>query len=117
MFNTFAKEFWIPLAALVLFFVFQAQGALSEAFLTLFAFGASALLFFWNRRIGEAYLYFLGIIIGLGIEIGFRYLGYQQVWEEASFFGIPYWLPIAWGIGFVLITRVGVYIRGLSVSD
>ncbi len=90
---------------------------MSEELLTLFAFGISALLFFWNHRSGETYLYILGIIIGVAIEIGFRNLGYQQVWEDASLFGVPYWLPVAWGIGFVLITRLGVYIRGLSVTD
>lgn len=111
------KEFWIPTVALVLFFIFQAQGTLTEAFLTIFALGVSALLFFWNGRVGETYLYFLGIIIGLAVEIGFRYLGYQQVWTEASLFGVPYWLPIVWGVGFILITRLGMYIRGVKPTD
>jgi hypothetical protein len=73
--------------------------------------------FAWNTRTGETYLYFLGIVIGLGLELGFRYLGYQQVWTEASLFGIPYWLPIVWGIGFVLVTRLGIYIRGIQPTD
>lgn len=111
------NEFWLPASALVLFFLFQAQGTLSEGFLTIFAFGLSALLFAWNTRMGEVYLYYIGIVIGLALEIGFRFLGYQQVWLDASLFGIPYWLPIVWGIGFVLITRLGLYMRGINATD
>lgn len=103
--------------ALVLFFLFQSQGTLSELFLTLFALGISALLFLRQSRIGERYLYLVGLILGAFIEVGFRFLGYQQVWTNASFFGVPFWLPIAWGIGFVLITRIGIYIRNLEVTD
>lgn len=90
---------------------------MSEAFLTVFALGVSSLLFFWNRRTGETHLYFLGVVFGMAIEIGFRYLGYQQVWEEATLFGVPYWLPLVWGIGFVLVTRLGVYMRGIKTTD
>lgn len=111
------NEFWIPVVALVLFFLFQARGNLTELQLTLFAVGVSALLFYWYDRVGERYLYFFGLVVGALIEVGFRYLGYQQVWTDASFFGVPYWLPVAWGILFVLITRFGVWIRGLDVTD
>lgn len=103
--------------ALVLFFLFQARGNLSELALTGAALGVSALLFYWNSRVGERWLFFLGVIIGLIIEVGFRYLGYQQVWTDASLMGVPYWLPVAWGIGFVLITRLGIWIRNLPVTD
>ena len=111
------NEFWIPALALILFFMFQALGHMSEFALTLFAAGIAATLFYWYDRIGERYLFFLGSVMGTLIEVGFRFLGYQQVWTDASFFGIPYWLPVAWGIGFVLITRLGVHIRGLAVTD
>ncbi len=115
--QSFIHEFWIPALTLVLFFIFQAFGHLSEGWLTFFAIGVSATLFYWSDRIGEKYLYFIGVAVGAWVEIGFRILGYQQVWTDASFFGVPYWLPIAWGIGFVLITRLGVFVRGLSVTD
>lgn len=111
------NEFWIPAVALVLFFLFQARGNLSELALTAGAVGVAALLFYWYDRVGERYLFFLGVVIGAWIEVGFRFLGYQQVWADASFFGVPYWLPIAWGIMFVLITRLGVWIRDLQVTD
>ena len=102
---------------MVLFFMFQSLGHMSEFQLTVFAAGVAALLFYWYDRVGEKYLFITGIFIGLFIEVGFRFLGYQQAWVQASLFGIPYWLPIAWGIGFVLITRLGVLVRGLSITD
>lgn len=115
--TSIVNEFWVPAVALVLFFLFQARGNLSELALTGFAAGIAALLFYWYDRVGERYLFFLGVVIGAWIEIGFRFLGYQQAWTDASFFGVPYWLPIAWGVGFVLITRLGVWIRDLPVTD
>ncbi len=111
------NEFWIPALALFLFFAIQSRGLWSELGLTLFALGISALLFYWHDRVGERYLYFVGVVMGAWIEVGFRYIGFQQVWADASFFGVPYWLPIAWGILFVLITRLGISIRGLAASD
>ena len=102
---------------MVLFFLFQSLGHMSELALTLFALGISALLFYWYDRVGERYLYFIGVATGAWIEIGFRFLGYQQHWTDASFFGVPYWLPIVWGIGFVIVTRLGVLIRSLEVTD
>ncbi len=117
MYQSIINEFWVPAAALTLFFLFQSVGTLSELALTLFALGVSSLLFLWNRRIGERYLYLIGILCGTLIEVGFRFLGYQQEWADASFFGVPYWLPIAWGAGFVLITRLGIYIRGIKSTE
>lgn len=115
--RSFINEFWIPALALVLFFLFQSRGTISEVWLTVFAAGIAALVFYWYDRVGERYLFYIGVVMGAWIEIGFRLLGYQQSWTDASFFGVPYWLPLAWGIGFVLITRLGVYIRDLAVTD
>lgn len=49
----------------------------------------------------------LGIIIGLAFEIGGDLIYKAQYWKNGSFFGIPYWLPIMWGYGFLLIRRIG----------
>lgn len=114
--NSFTKEFSIPAFALILFFLLESQGSLSELGLTFFIIGVSALLFNWYTRIEEIYLYGMGTAIGSVIEIGFRLLGYQQTWTHASFFGVPFWLPFAWGMGFVLITRLGIYVRGIPFS-
>ena len=115
--SSIIKEFAIPAFALVLFFLLQSRGSLPELGLTFFLVGVSSLLFFWNSRVHEVYLFGVGTAAGLVIEVGFRYLGYQQVWTDASLFGVPIWLPIAWGMGFVLITRLGIYMRGIRIRD
>lgn len=111
------KEFGVPGAGLILFFLFQAGGTLSEFALSCFIIGISSLLFFWSNRIDEIYLFGIGVGTGFFLEVGFRFLGYQQVWVEASLFGIPFWLPLAWGMGFVLVTRIGVFVRGINYKD
>ena len=111
----FLKEFGLPLLALILFFFLQARGVMSELELTVFILALSLVILFARRRIGEVYLFGIGTVVGLLLEVGFRFLGYQQSWTQASLFGIPFWLPLAWGIGFVLITRVGIYVRDVPI--
>ncbi len=111
------KEFGMPAFALMLFFLLQARGSMSELGLTFFIAGVSSLLFNWYVRIREVYLYGIGAAVGAFIEIGFRFLGYQQTWTDASLFGVPFWLPLAWGMGFVLITRLGIYVRGIPFRN
>ncbi len=105
----------IPLIGFVLFFVVQALGRTSEGALSFTALVLSGLIFMLRYNQGEIALFLTGILFGLIIEIGLRRLGSQQTWHRASFFGVPYWLPIAWGIGFVIITRLGIFIRGISL--
>ncbi len=112
--NTIFLQIGVPLAGFVLFFVVQALGKTSERVLSFTALILSGLIFMLRYNQGEATLFSIGILFGLIIEIGLRRLGSQQTWHRASFFGIPYWLPIAWGIGFVIITRLGMLIRGIS---
>ena len=107
------KEFSIPACGLIFFFLLQAGGGLSELQLTFFIAGVSSLIFYWNFRLPEVKLFYIGTAAGFLIEVGFRFLGYQQSWTDASLLGIPYWLPIAWGMGFVLITRLGIYIHDI----
>ncbi len=111
------NELWVPAVALLLFFLLQAYGHMGELGLTLLIAGVGSLLFYWDDRVGERVLFLIGTVLGFIVEIGFRLLGYQQVWVDASLLGVPYWLPLAWGVGFVLITRLGVYVRALAVTD
>ena len=85
--------------------------------LTAFIVVVSFSIFLLKVHKNEKYLFIIGIVVGSVIEIGLRMLGYQQTWTDASFFGVPYWLPIAWGLGFVVITRYGVRLRGLRLRD
>jgi hypothetical protein len=104
------KDFLIPICILILFFVIQAQGLVGELGLTVLTIIAIAITWILLYRKGEFLLLFLGVLIGSIVEIGLRYFGFQQVWNNASLFGVPYWLPIVWGFGFVVITRLGIFL-------
>ncbi|MFA5745163.1 MAG: hypothetical protein WC887_03045 [Candidatus Paceibacterota bacterium] len=104
-------EFGIPIVAAFIFLVSQSSGRFSELALTAFIVIVTFLVFIMKDHKNEVLLFVIGILVGSFIEIGLRILGYQQVWTDASLFGVPYWLPIAWGLGFVLITRVGIHLR------
>jgi hypothetical protein len=109
----FSSDVVVPLIGFVLFFVVQAAGRTSEKALTLTVVLLSGCIFALHYNVGEMALFLLGLTFGLIIEIGLRKLGSQQKWSRASLFGVPYWLPFAWGIGFVVITRLGLFVRTL----
>ena len=45
--------------------------------------------------------------MGLIFELGGDAIYKLQSWSEGSLFGIPSWLPLFWGLGFVFIRRFG----------
>jgi hypothetical protein len=46
---------------------------------------------------------FVGLIYGIFVEVVLGKIGRTQHWKDAHFFGVPLWLPFAWGVGFVAI--------------
>ncbi|QQR82179.1 hypothetical protein IPJ70_02740 [Candidatus Campbellbacteria bacterium] len=108
-----SSDIVVPFIGFVLFFIVQATGRTSEKALTLTILLLSGGIFVLHYNAGETALFLLGLAFGLIIEIGLRKLGSQQKWSRASLLGIPYWLPFAWGIGFVVITRLGLFVRTL----
>jgi hypothetical protein len=55
----------------------------------------------------EWWLFAVGSALGLVFELGGDAIYKLQSWSEGSLFGIPAWLPLFWGLGFVFIRRVG----------
>ncbi len=108
-------DFGVPATAAFLFLVFESTGKMTELSLTAFIVAVSCAMFFIREHRREPWLFAIGVVVGAVVEIGLRIFGYQQVWTSASLFGVPYWLPIAWGVGFVLITRLGILVRGTRV--
>lgn len=93
------------IAPLVLFFVVQVT--LNKE-LPLFILAAVMSLFVvWHGGTGAALLFGIGVITSLIVEVGLGFILRTQHWENASFFGIPCWLPLAWGYGFVVIHQIG----------
>ncbi len=52
-------------------------------------------------------VYVFGVLTGFFFEIAGDYIYKLQYWENASLFGIPIWLPLLWGYGFIFIRRIG----------
>jgi hypothetical protein len=109
----FIKELGIPFLGFLIFFVFESRGRWSEKILTSFIVFLVILTAAITYNHNEWILFLIGLIFGVVIEVGMRYFGYQQKWKDASFFGVPYWLPIIWGFGFVIIARLGLFVLGL----
>jgi len=71
-----------------------------------------------NRVKGEFHLFLFGVLLSLIIELGLGLVARSQHWEHASLFGIPFWLPIMWGYGFVVMRRVGnLIVTQFGASD
>lgn len=66
-----------------------------------------SILLLYKRESGEVYLYLIGVVMGLTIEVGLGLINRSQHWDNASLFGVPYWLPVIWGYGFVAMRRIG----------
>jgi hypothetical protein len=106
-------EFGIPALAAFIFLVIESWGDVPEIALTAFIVVIALIIFAVRDHRNEPLLFIMGVVTGLIVEVGLRQLGYQQVWAHASLLGVPYWLPVVWGIGFVLITRLGIKVRGI----
>ena len=105
------KELTLPFTLFIIFFLIQALLQPSELLLTLLIILISLIIFLVHRNKKECTLYLTGLVTGLFIEVVLGIFGRQQSWQNASLLGVPFWLPLAWGIGFVLITRLGIAIR------
>ena len=71
----------------------------------------SVVLIFWRGDNSEFAIFAYGIIIGGIVEIiGTEVSGYQS-FSNPNFLGIPIWLPIVWGYGFVAMKRIGFILK------
>ncbi|MDP3710841.1 MAG: hypothetical protein Q8R29_03950 [bacterium] len=64
-------------------------------------------LYFTGFKRRELELLIMGCIIGFMLEVVLGAVYREQFWVNASLFGVPIWLPLAWGMGFVIIRRLG----------
>lgn len=52
-------------------------------------------------------LFLIGCLAGFIIEVALGKIYRLQYWQQDSLFGVPLWLPLLWGYGFVFIRRIG----------
>lgn len=112
--KTSLQEYGVPALAAFIFLIFESYGNWPELSLTAFVVVIVFAMFAVQEHKNEPLLFLIGVVVGFVVEVGMRVFGYQQVWTAGSLFGVPYWLPILWGVGFVLITRFGVSFRGIN---
>ncbi len=98
----------LPLAAGVVFsyFFWSSNTTLLLTYLII----TFLLIIFGSDRRLERWIFLYGLIAGFVVDtIGTNLSGYQsftlpQIW------GIPYWLPVTWGYGFILMKRISLII-------
>ena len=100
-----------------------------------FAFGIALSYFFWRQpnvllglyllltalvvwfghdRKTEGFVFLYGVVAGFIIEtLGTQVSGYQSFTLPQAL-GIPYWLIVSWGYGFILMKRIGLIVGGGS---
>lgn len=96
----------LVLGIILAYFLWRHNGVLLVIYLLL-VFG---LILFGKDRKVEALILLYGIIAALVVEIiGTQVSGYQT-FNNPDRWGIPYWLPLSWGYGFILMKRIGLII-------
>lgn len=95
------------LLPLVVFFVVKSfvTGEMVTTVFILLVFGVYLYLDGFKKR--EGWFFIFGVVIGFLIEVALGAVYREQFWVNASLFGVPAWLPLAWGMGFVVIRRLG----------
>lgn len=63
--------------------------------------------FFVKYHKREWLLFALGFFSGIFFEVLGDVLFKLQYWAHGSLFGLPFWLPLMWGFGFVAMRRIG----------
>ncbi|MEK7519911.1 MAG: hypothetical protein AAB581_01550 [Patescibacteria group bacterium] len=70
----------------------------------------AALIVAGKDRKVETVIFLYGAVVGFVIEaIGTQVSGYQT-FVQPDMLGIPFWLIVAWGYGFLLMKRIGFII-------
>jgi len=104
----------VPLALFLMFFIIRAITEIPNFYSTILALFFCFLIFKVKTHKNEYKVFILGLVVGSFIEIVLGFVNRTQFWKEATFLGIPTWLPIAWAMGFVVITRVGMTLEGFK---
>lgn len=69
------------------------------------------LLIYIHKDKSELVIFIYGVVIGTIIEvIGTQISGYQS-FAKPDFGGIPVWLPVVWGYGFIAMKRIGLILK------
>ncbi len=93
----------IPLFLVLVIFFFTTK----EVYVTFWIIFLIGLSFAIKYHRQEWKVLVFGITLGFLFEVVGDFIYKAQYWENASLFGIPLWLPLMWGYGFIFIRRIG----------
>lgn len=68
-------------------------------------------LIYFHKDKTELFIFIYGILIGAIVEVIGTQISRYQSFSTHEFFGIPLWVPIVWGYGFVAMKRVGFVLQ------
>lgn len=102
-----AKNSLVLFAMLIIFYFIK-----SEMWITIAMLALILISFKIRYEKGEWKIIVFGLILGFLFEIAGDAVYKLQNWNHNLLFGIPLWLPLMWGYGFVLIRRIGNVIVG-----
>lgn len=106
--SIFLETMPILLGVVLSYFLWQYGVLLAVVYLTL-----TLALIYAHKDKSELVIFFYGVLVGLLVEtVGTSVSGYQS-FAEPDFAGIPVWLPIVWGYGFIAMKRIGVILKDL----
>jgi len=87
--------------------LFLAPSLKDEILIAIFSIFLIIFGFYLVKKKGELLFFTLGVLFGFAVELGGDLVYQLQYWEQGSLFGIPLWLPLYWGICFIVIHRLG----------
>lgn len=93
----------LPLLGPSLLFLFTKNEYLVSLGILLFMIVAFKIKYYKREWI----VFLVGILCGIVVEVGGDLIYRLQYWDSGSFFGVPLWLPLFWGYGFVFMRRIG----------
>ncbi len=81
-----------------------------DLLLALYLILTSLVIWYGKDRRTESLIFLYGIAAGFVVEtLGTQVSGYQS-FTLPQVLGIPYWLLVSWGYGFILMKRIGLII-------
>lgn len=96
----------IPIIIGKILLIFLWRNNLLLTFLYLVIIGIAFKIKYEKR---EIFIFLLGAIVGLLFEVESVLIGFE-IFLDPFFFGIPLWMPLTWGYGFVVIKRISIAI-------
>src|SRR3989338_10167367 len=97
----------LPLAIGLLFAAFLWENTL---LLTVLFAALIILVLAFSYKRGDEWIFVLGFVLSLVIEGVGVAAGYQS-FARPTAWGIPLWIPLAWGYGFIFVKRLGLILN------